>query len=335
MCRFAKTKTRHGFTLIELLVTIAILGILIALLVPAVQKVREAANNTVCANNLKQLAIGSHNYHDVHRCLPPGGKFLPPGDIRFSHGGWTVYILPYMEQGSLYQQIPNLGVPNKDAIRDAIRAGIFPATLPYHRCPSDPDIPERPVINYTGSQGPQCWRGTCGAANDPHQKYCNGTSDNPPVPLNPLTYPGYTASANLGATLDGARVRGMFGTWGPRITLNNATDGTANTLLFGEMLPGENQMRDNHWATAGPRRAVTTIIPINYRTRYRDADGCTAAPLRYYKNENVADGFRSLHSGGANFAMADGSVRFLSQTIDPQIFQYLGCRDDGQPVNLD
>src|SRR5262249_24596322 len=129
----AKTRTRHGFTLIELLVSIAILGILIALLVPAVQKVREAANPANCQNNLHQLAVACHNYHDRHRCLPPGGKFLPPGDIRYSHGGWTVYILPDMEQGNLYQQIPNLGVPNKDAIRDAIRAGIFPARLPYHR----------------------------------------------------------------------------------------------------------------------------------------------------------------------------------------------------------
>jgi prepilin-type N-terminal cleavage/methylation domain-containing protein/prepilin-type processing-associated H-X9-DG protein len=335
MFRFAKARRRHGFTLIELLVVIAIIAVLIGLLLPAVQKVKEAANRATCANNLKQLALACHNYHDVHGYLPPGGRFHPPGDPRYSHGGWTVYILPFMEQENLFRQIPNLGMPYKDAIREAIAAGILPAKLPYLRCPSDPDVPELPVTNYTGNQGPQCWRGMCGAANDPHQKFCNGTSDDLPRPLNPRTYPGYTASANLGRTLDGSQVRGMFGTWGPRLSLKSATDGTSSTLLLGEMLPGENQMRDNHWASTGPRRAVTTIIPINYHTDYLGADGCTAAPLRYYANANVADGFRSWHSGGANFALADGSVRFLSQTIDHQTFQYLGCRNDGQPVSLE
>src|SRR5262245_2934103 len=328
MLPFAKKNRRHGFTLIELLVVIAIITILMALLVPAVQRVREAANRTQCVNNLKQLALACHHHHDVYGYIRPGGRLKPSWDIRYSHGGWTVYILPFMEQESLYHKIPHLGEPYTDAIRDAIKAGILPAKLPYLRCPSDPDVPDLPVTNYTGNQGPQCWRGMCGAANDPFQKFCNGTSDNPPQSL--LTYPGYAASANLGRTLDGSQVRGMFGTNGPRFTLASATDGTSNTLLLGEMLPGENQMRDNHWASTGPRRAVTTIIPINYRTRYLKDDGCTVDPLHYYKNENVADGFRSWHTGGAYFALADGSVRFLSQTIGHQTYQHLGCRDDGQ-----
>src|SRR5262245_3649452 len=330
MFRFAKTRRRHGFTLIELLVVIAIIAVLIGLLLPAVQKVREAANRAKCVNNLKQLTLACHNYHDVHGYLPRGGSHNPPGDARYNQGGWHIYVLPFMEQENLFRQIPNLGVPNRDSIREAIAAGIIPPKLPYLRCPSDPDVPELPLTNYTGSQGPQCWQGICGAANDPHQKYCNGTSDDAPRPLSPLTYRGYTASANLGRTLDGSQVRGMFGTWGPRLNLASATDGTSNTLLLGETLPGENQMRDNHWAPSGPRRALTTIIPINYHTNYLGADGCTAAPDRYYANTNVADGFKSRHSGGATFAMADGSIRFLSQTIDHQTFQYLGCRNDGQ-----
>jgi prepilin-type N-terminal cleavage/methylation domain-containing protein/prepilin-type processing-associated H-X9-DG protein len=334
MFRSAKTGRRHGFTLIELLVVIAIIGILIALLVPAVQKIREAANRAKCANNLKQLALACHNYHDTHGYLPPGGILNPPSDARYNQGGWLIYVLPFMEQENLFRQIPNLGVPYRDSIREAVAAGIIPAKLSYLRCPSDPDAPELPLTNYTGSQGPQSWQGICGAANDPHQKYCNGTSDDLPRPLNPLTYPGYTASANLGKTTDGSLVRGMFGTWGPRLKLASATDGTSDTLLLGETLPGENRMRDNHWAQAGPGRALTTIIPINYHTNYFDANGCTAAPLRYYANANVADGFRSWHSRGANFAMADGSVCFLSQTIDHQTFQYLGCRNDGQVVSL-
>ena len=335
MFRFAKTRRRQGFTLIELLVVIAIIAILIGLLLPAVQKVREAANRATCANNLKQLALACHNYHDVHGYLPRGGTHNPPGDSRYNQGGWTVYVLPFMEQENLFRQIPNPGAPYRDSIREAIAAGIIPAKLPYLRCPSDPDVAELPVTNYAGSQGPQCWRGSCGEANDLHQKYCNGTSDDPPRPLDPLTYRGYTASANSGRTLDGSQVRGMFGTWGPFLNLASATDGTSSTFLLGESLPGENLSRNGHWAIAGPGRALTTIIPINYHTNYLGADGCTAAPDRYYANANVADGFKSRHSGGATFAFADGSVRFLSQTIDHRRYQYLGCRNDGQSVSLE
>lgn len=332
MVRFQCSR-RSGFTLIESLVVIAIVAVLIGLLLPAVQKVREAANRTQCENNLKQLALACHAYHNDSNRLPPGGTFNPPGDSRYNQGGWHVAILPFMEQQNLFRQIPNLGVPFRDAITDAIAAGIVPAKLPYLRCPSDPYAAEAPLTNYTGSQGPQCWRGKCGAANDPNQKYCNGTSDDPPQPLNPLTYPGYTASTNAGKTLDASQVRGMFGTWGARINFASASDGTSYTLLLGEYLPGENQSVNGNWALAGPGRAATTIIPLNRHTDYFDADGCSAAPERYFANANVADGFRSWHPGGVNFAFADGSVHFLSQTIDHQTLQYLGCRNDGQAAS--
>jgi prepilin-type processing-associated H-X9-DG protein len=128
----------------------------------------------------------------------------------------------------------------------------------------------------------------------------------------------------------------MFTWYGARLRFAGATDGLSTTLLLGETLPGENQNRDGgHWAGSGPGRTQTTIIPINHYTDYLGTDGCAVAPDRYYKNGNVANGFKSRHPGGASFALADGSVRFLSETIDHQTYQYLGCRNDGQPVSLD
>jgi prepilin-type N-terminal cleavage/methylation domain-containing protein/prepilin-type processing-associated H-X9-DG protein len=337
MLRFKRTPGRPGFTLIELLVVIAIIAILIGLLLAAVQKAREAASRLQCVNQLKQLALACQNYHGTYGCFPPGGiRSLPNESPSYDQGGWNVYVLPYMEQEPLFRAIPNLGVPLQNAIPEAIVAGILPRTLPYLRCPSDSDAPDLPLTNYVGSQGPQCWRGKCGAVKDPHQKYCNGTSDNPPGPLNPPTYPGYSASLNQGRTLDASQVRGMFGTYGPRINFASVTDGTSNTIMLGETLPNLNQSRNRHWAVAGDGRALPTIIPINYpATDYYEADGCTAAPLRYYANANVADGFRSRHAGGVNLALADGSVRFVSQSIDHQLYQYLGCRNDGQVFSLE
>jgi len=341
MTRFHPADKRPGFTLTELLVVIAIIAILIGLLLAAVQKVREAANRMKCANQLRQLAFACHNYHDAYGSLPPGGiKSLPNTTPVYNRGGWTLYVLPYMEQENLFQQIlPNLDGPSQNAILDAANAGIIPPKLPYLRCPSDPDLLDRSLTNYVASQGPQCWRGNCAEAYNPNQKYCNGTSDEPPQPLNPRTYPGYDASPTAGRFLDGrplnaSHLRGMFGAYGPPIPFSSATDGLGNTLLLGENLPNLNQSRDGHWAGAGPGRALSTIIPINSpATDYLEPDGCTAAPLRYFANANVADGFRSRHPGGVNFAFADGSVRFVSQTIDHQTFQYLGCRSDGEVPN--
>ena len=133
----------------------------------------------------------------------------------------------------------------------------------------------------------------------------------------------------------------MFGRFGPRIRLADATDGATNTLLIGETLPDQRHgsllvpAGTGNWAKSVVATVATTIIPLNQMTDYMDPNGCTAAPDRFFDNHNVADGFKSRHAGGANFAFADGSVRFLRQTIHHQTFQYLGCRNDGEPVNPD
>ena len=144
-------KLRRGFTLIELLVVIAIIAILIALLVPAVQNVREAAAKATCQNNLKQLGLACHNYHDTYFAFPPGGEYsrIMRGDgntCHYAQGSWLVQTLPFMEQTPLWNEIPNKGYHNNayppdiknDSIQQAVDAGILPKHLPYGRCPSDP-----------------------------------------------------------------------------------------------------------------------------------------------------------------------------------------------------
>jgi prepilin-type N-terminal cleavage/methylation domain-containing protein/prepilin-type processing-associated H-X9-DG protein len=335
MRRFLNRDRRSGFTLIELLVVIAIIGILIGLLLPAVQKVREAANRIKCANNLKQLALACHAAEDANGHLPRNLVQPHPTDMYQNlqnRGSWLVMVLPYVEQDTLYRQITDLGLDGATA------AGILPRRLPLFRCPTDPADPSAPVSNYAGNHGPQCWVGPCGY--NPNQRHCNGAASWPPEPtpgpLSPPTHPGYAASPTWGYTTNAAQVRGMFGRFGPEIRLTDATDGTSNTLLLGETLPDQRRGRGvGNWARSVVATVATTIIPVNHITDYTNPDGCAAAPDRYFDNHNVADGFKSRHVGGANFALADGSVRFLPQGIDPRTFQYLGCRDDGQVASPD
>jgi len=311
---------RKGFTLIELLVVIAIIAILIALLVPAVQKVREAAARLQCSNNLKQLALACQGYADVNgKKLPPGGYYN--WDER---GTWHVYILPFMEQAPLFNTATAAaGGPLATTGNSVGRAwGVFSGkTLPYGRCPSDDwNQGTATISNYVGSLGSQCATGPCGF--NPNQQYCNG---------NAYGW-GYSTSPDHGNTLTTGELRGLFNRLGCSVYFPaSIPDGTSNTIMIGEAMGGVHDHLQNNawWGYNLGSSHCTTIIPINYR---KPEDMTQATCDRQTSNWNISWGFGSRHTGGANFAFADGSVHFLQQSIDIGAYNKLGCRNDGQPV---
>ncbi len=331
----------RGFTLIELLVVIAIIAILIGLLVPAVQKVREAAARMKCSNNLKQFGLACHSHHDVLGYFPYGGYSNPPGSWWTGNkGSWLIFSLPYLEQDNLYKLIPNLSQPNFDsigaALNDTAKFGPWPGLfrdvrLPYGRCPSDDYDLNARVSNYVGSLGPQCATGGCGY--DPFQKYCHPDKSG----LGDWGYSDPNEWYNHGNTLDAKDLRGMFNRLGVKLNMASMSDGTSNTLLIGECLPFEHDhlAQNQWWDFNGGQSHCTTIIPINYKSNYHDQNGdrCNRPDVNY-QNWSVSWGFKSRHTGGANFVFGDGSVHFVNQAIDHKTYQLLGCRNDGQPVTL-
>jgi prepilin-type N-terminal cleavage/methylation domain-containing protein/prepilin-type processing-associated H-X9-DG protein len=344
-------RVRGAFTLVELLVVIAIIGVLVALLLPAVQSAREAARRTQCLNHLKQFALGCHNFENTRGHVPKG-SYAATTD-KFPEGGgvsWMFVALGYIEQGNLYDRVVTAG-----SLNNAVTQGVLPATLKIIRCPSD--VFERSNYkhsNYIGSTGPTCNNPPAGCP-APFQLHCNGQTEpganSVPAPLNPPTHPGYEPSHSWGSTSVTKNTRGMFARGGALIRLAEVTDGTSNTLFIGETLPEEFEpMRyastfgwpggSNHIAQG------QTIQPINWKIDRMAvvspvfvSCGCdpgtnpSGDKARCIMNWAVTWGFKSLHPNGTNFTMVDGSVRFIAQNIDHRTYQHLGCRDDGVAVS--
>jgi len=339
----------RAFTLIELLVVIAIIGVLVGLLLPAVQKVREAANRMKCQNNLKQLALACHSYHDANGTIPPAGYMNPSwgGDSATwsGQGGWLydkgsfhVYILPYMEQDNLFKQIAafDLNTPNVDTITRAVTAKVIPANPPYWRCPSDGTRQsDCNRSNYSGNGGLQDFTGSwsdCGY-NPFGPLYCDGSKMTPP----------HSWKCN--------QDNGMFEyAIGPPTKPKNfadVSDGTSNTIVLGEIIVNSNTYTQcnraddannglrGSWTADGGFTINTPVIPLNFPSTTRDqTDGfCTPDPKTNPYNLMTSSGFRSRHSGGVNFAYMDGSIHFIAQSVNQVTLIQLCLRNDGEVVN--
>jgi type II secretory pathway pseudopilin PulG len=316
---------------VELLVVIAIIGILIALLLPAVQAAREAARRSQCSNNLKQIILAVHNYHDVNKALPPGSTMHHAGWPQKLHrGNVFVRLLPFMEQKPLYDTIsPYFRSLYGDGMTTSVSDVHFgidtielngknlgATRIPALQCPSDSysnnlvkladGWPDVYAPNYAASSGGTDYNGALGSGCGYDSYIAPNTGNSNPA--GPFWREGYWTSLNFASI----------------------SDGLSNTIFFGEVRPKctwEARVGWHH--TEGVNGFCTTVIPLNYPSCTEGGSGCSSP-----QSLGAAYGFKSEHPGGAQFALGDGSVRFFGQTIDHWTYQYLGNRDDGHPVQV-
>ncbi len=313
-------RRHHGFTLVELLVVIAIIGILIALLLPAVQSAREAARRVQCSNNLKQIGLALHNYEFTFGTLPYGSGDCCNRARPTAWGGtWATMILPQLEQIGLYNQIDfNKHMQDQPA-------AIVQTPIGVYACPSDggelildgrfdrDNPPKAMGLWYTASMGPTV-PDQCPYCPDPTPSKdnwcCQGHN------FGSLPGGGYPAGSGVG----------MFMRYRNARTFAAIKDGLSNTIAVGETLPRQCSFIS---AFAVNFNVSPTTIPIN--TMQSDGpDGQHAAGSSWW----LTSGFKSRHPGGAQFLFGDGSVHFLADSIDHQLYSYLGHIADGQAVTI-
>lgn len=335
---------RQGFTLVELLVVIAIIGVLVALLLPAVQAAREAARRTQCANNMKQLALGMHNFHDTLRRVPPGGAMdQPPFGTDAATGtgsrwgsSWLVYLLPYIEQQPLHDKWQYYG--QSGAFNNNNNAAANGVVIKSFFCPSSP-LQKKPPNRQAGSTFVS-YVGVSGAVDG--------------------LIPGYTENRinvlPCGGTISAGGVLVPNG----EFNFGSITDGTSNTLAISEQgnFLIDNAGKKQEWRasqTWGWYLGVkSTGVPPNFDNIGSDNRQPNMTTIRYPINHAPAGGWandvaglgvgltgncvganvplNSTHAAGVNVALSDGSIRMVANSTALKTLAQLATRDDGVPL---
>lgn len=335
-----------GFTLIELLAVIAIIAVLVSLVLPAVQQAREAARLTQCKNNLKQLGLALHNYADAHRVFPPSAvnehcqKLLAQG-LPFNHncgtsGGtgdkhllwnapripWSILILPFLEQAAAYEGLTFEKLPQYFFLSGNRAEGnnrIMESGFAVYHCPSDPGPDKKNVTVTSGLTSP---------------------GRNPLI----LATTNYGSNCGLHIADEQASETGVFGS-NSSISFRNITDGTSSTVAFGEHLTGTPSDARGTFTSNGPSNSSIYFLHGPNSTSpdiFPSGDACKSntpanQPCKVvskftFPNDQWYGAARSQHPGGVQFCFVDGSVHFLSEQIDLDLYQRLGMRNDGRVV---
>ncbi len=372
------SRQRYAFTLIELLVVIAIIAILIGLLLPAVQKVREAAARAKCQNNLKQIGLALHNYHDTAGFLPPGGSrerkpflksppFINPNGNEDGDGpSWLVYILPGMEQGSLFSKFTFVGNSGWSATGSPCEPNSTPTTsagnnakaaydiqISSYRCPSTtrPEIARAAQWRMNLTQGPKqmmaSYVGIAGAVDE---------IDGPGGFVESRATNGWS---NSGRASGG----GVFAASYMGIKLQTIAKGTSNTLFVSEdsgnlreivstnpkateiradwgacgygFISGGGGSNDNQYDLHGGEARGFNFTSLRYRINQIEWGPSNNKSVTGVGEEAANNPLNSNHTGGVNALFGDGSVKFLKDSLDPTILGRVATRDDPVPYSLD
>lgn len=304
------TKNRCAFTLIELLVVIAIIAILIGLLLPAVQKVREAAGRAKCQNNLKQIAVACHNHHDSHGALPVGVADATP---YWGMGNWQVVILPFIEQDNVRQLYYDFGVSGGRNYYHADNLnGATGKQLTVLLCPAS-------QVNTAG------WPG--GSQSATYHNYVANFGN---------TGIDETANWQIG-TYIGVDFGGAPFTRGRPKAVNTIADGSSSTLMFSEVIQGmRKDLRGCTWWGTGSG-FVSTLRPNDTAPdlSWTDSSWCDPNPPNppcAFRTNVYVFGARSRHPNGVNVAMCDGSIRFITNSIQPQTWRGLSTTEGNETV---
>jgi prepilin-type N-terminal cleavage/methylation domain-containing protein/prepilin-type processing-associated H-X9-DG protein len=371
MWRSSKPQAR-GFTLVELLVVIAIIGILVGLLLPAVQAARESARRTQCINNLRQLGIGLHNYHQSSNRFPSNVNHIHAEVGQRAARDFASHLVnlsPYLEEAALHDAIEFCDPNDAKCVRpgDQLIGGlpVRQFVVQALRCPSDDKnglvdprddtlkswaslIRSGPVAvtNYAGSIGSQVmesWTGFSlssvvgngGArydANDDGEDWFNQNYDSG---RKCQTAPRGSATAGTNIRSDCPHAKTLSGVFARSTwaaAIKHITDGTSKTIAMGEIRPRSSAFQWIHGWTLSEGLWFATTAPINYPTNPDELSGATPPGSNWELDFNTAMGFKSRHPGGVNILFADGSTHFLQESIDYTTYQKLGARADGEAL---